>query len=53
MAPWLLAVALETARLRKLGDLTIGRPQLAAWLAPMAQRQSMLQTVPAARRAPA
>ena len=52
MAPWVLAVALETARIRKLGDLTVGRPQLGAWLAPMAQRQSMLQTAPAAPRAP-
>jgi glutathione S-transferase len=53
MAPWVLAVALETARIRKLGDLTASRPQLAAWLAPMAQRQSMLQTAPAVRRPPA
>jgi glutathione S-transferase len=53
MAPWVLAVALETAHIRKLGDLTVGRPQLAAWLAPMAQRQSMLQTAPAVRRPPA
>ena len=53
MAPWVLAVALETARIRKMGDLTVGRPQLAAWLAPMAQRRSILQTDPAIRRSPA
>ena len=53
MAPWVLAVALETARIRKLGDLTLGRPHLAAWLAPMAQRRSMLQTAPAVRPTPA
>jgi glutathione S-transferase len=53
MAPWVLAVALETARIRKLGDLTVGRPQLATWLAPMVERRSMLETAPAVRRAPA
>jgi glutathione S-transferase len=54
MAPWVLAVALETARLRHLGDLTEGRPRLAAWLPPVSQRPSMLETLPPqARRAPA
>jgi glutathione S-transferase len=31
MGHLVLAVALETARLRRLGDLTEGRPELAAW----------------------
>jgi glutathione S-transferase len=46
MAHLVLAVAIETARLRKFGDLTDGRPQLAAWHAPFAQRPSMLATAP-------
>jgi glutathione S-transferase len=46
MAPWVLAIALETARLRKLGDLTNGRPQLAAWLVPISARPSLLVTAP-------
>lgn len=50
MAPWVLAVALETARLRKLGDLTTGRPRLAAWLAPLSRRPSMLATLPPGAR---
>jgi glutathione S-transferase len=46
MAPWVLAVALETARLRKFGDLTEGRPGLTAWLAPMSGQLSMPATLP-------
>jgi glutathione S-transferase len=46
MPQLVLAVALETARLRKLGDLTEGRPQLAAWLAPISKLQSMQATAP-------
>ena len=46
MAQLILAVALETARARKFGDLTDGRPHLAAWLAPISQRPAMLATAP-------
>lgn len=46
MTQLVLAVALETARLRKFGDLTEDRPRLAAWIAPMSQRPSMLATLP-------
>lgn len=46
MAQLVLAVALETARLRKFGDLTEGRPELAAWLAPISKLQSMQATAP-------
>jgi glutathione S-transferase len=46
MAQLVLAVALDTARLRKFGDLTNGRPSLAAWLAPLMQRASLRATVP-------
>ncbi len=54
MAQLVLAVALETARIRKLGDLTDGRPKLAAWLPRMSTLPSMQATAPpAARRAPA
>ena len=37
MAQLVLAVALDTARVRGLGDLTEGRPQLAAWLARLSE----------------
>jgi glutathione S-transferase len=46
MAQLVLAVAIETARLRKFGDLTDGRPKLAAWHAPFGQRPSMQATAP-------
>ena len=46
MAQLVLAVALETARARKFGDLTDGRPHLARWLAPISQRPAMLATAP-------
>ncbi len=50
MAQLVLAVAIETARLRKFGDLTDGRPKLAAWHAPFAQRPSMQATAPPTAR---
>ena len=46
MAQLVLAVAPQTARARKFGDLTDGRPHLAAWLAPLSQRPAMLATTP-------
>jgi glutathione S-transferase len=53
MAQLVLAVALETARLRNLCDLTEGRPHLAAWLAPISGRAAMLATLPPQARRPA
>lgn len=44
MAQLVLAVALDTARTRKMGDLTDDRPQLAAWLARMSDLPSMRAT---------
>jgi glutathione S-transferase len=44
MAHLLLAVALEIARKRGLGDLTDGRPQLAAWLHRMSDLPGMQAT---------
>ena len=44
MAQLVLAVALDTARVRGPGDLTAGRPQLAAWLARLAALPSMRAT---------
>jgi glutathione S-transferase len=49
MAQLVLAVALETAHARTFGDLTEGRPRLAQWLAPIAQRPAMLATAPPKR----
>jgi glutathione S-transferase len=46
MAQLVLAVALETARIRGLGDLTAGRPQLAAWAARMSALPAMKATAP-------
>jgi glutathione S-transferase len=46
MAHVILAVALETARYRGFGDLSEGRPKLAAWLARMSELPSMQATVP-------
>jgi glutathione S-transferase len=46
MAQLVLAVALETARLRKMGNLTEGRPQLAAWAARMSELPSLRATAP-------
>jgi glutathione S-transferase len=44
MAHLILAVAVETAQKRGLGDLTDGRPQLAAWMRSISERPSMQRT---------
>jgi glutathione S-transferase len=44
MAQLVLAVALDTARTRGPGDLTVGRPQLATWLARISALPSMRAT---------
>ena len=44
MAHLILAVALDIARKRGLGDLTDGRPQLAAWLHRMSELPAMQAT---------
>jgi glutathione S-transferase len=46
MAHLVLAVTLEMARKRGLGDLTKGRPALAAWLRPLSDLPSMRATAP-------
>ena len=46
MAHLILAIALETARKRGLGDLTAGRPQLTRWMRPIADLPSMRKTAP-------
>jgi glutathione S-transferase len=46
MAHLILAVAVETARRRGLGDLTAGRPRLASWMRPIADLPSMQRTAP-------
>jgi len=46
MAHLVLAVALEMARKRGFGDLTDGRPALAAWLRPISDLPSMRATAP-------
>jgi glutathione S-transferase len=46
MAHLMLAIAIETARKRGLGDLTDGRPQLAAWMRPIAELPCMRKTAP-------
>jgi glutathione S-transferase len=46
MAHLILAVAVETARKRGLGDLTDGRPGLAAWMRPIAELPCMRKTAP-------
>jgi glutathione S-transferase len=53
MAQLVLAVALETARIRGLADLTVGRPKLAAWLERLSQLPSMQATAPPQRPQPA
>jgi glutathione S-transferase len=45
VAPLILAVAVEMARKRGLGDLTNGRPQLASWMRSMSYLPSMQKTV--------
>lgn len=44
MAHLILAVALETARMRRLGDLTTHRPGLARWLTHISQLPGMRAT---------
>ena len=46
MAHLILAVSLDVARKRGLGDLTDGRPQLAAWMRRMSDLPAMRATVP-------
>jgi glutathione S-transferase len=46
MAHLTLAVALDAARKRGFGDLTDGRPQLAAWMRSMSELPSMQRTAP-------
>ena len=46
MAQLILAVALDVARKRGLGDLTTGRPQLATWMRSMSELPSMQRTAP-------
>jgi glutathione S-transferase len=46
MAHLTLAVALDVARKRAFGDLTDGRPQLAAWMRSISDRSSMKRTAP-------
>jgi glutathione S-transferase len=46
MAHLILAVAVEMARNRGLGDLTAGRPQLAGWMRSISDRPSLRRTVP-------
>ena len=46
MAHLILAVALEVAAKRGFGDLTTGRPQLAAWMRSMSALPSMQKTAP-------
>ena len=46
MAHLILAVAVEMARKRGLGDLTAGRPRLARWMRSVSNLPSMQRTVP-------
>jgi glutathione S-transferase len=46
MAHLILAVAVETARKRGLGDLTAGRPRLANWMPSISSLPSMQKTAP-------
>jgi glutathione S-transferase len=46
MAQLVLAVAVDTARLRGMGDLTEGRPKLSAWMARMSELSSLRATAP-------
>jgi glutathione S-transferase len=46
MAHLILAVAVEMARKRGLGDLTAGRRQLASWMPSISDLPSMQRTVP-------
>jgi glutathione S-transferase len=46
MARLILAVALDAAARRGFGDLTAGRPRLAAWMQSMSELSAMQKTVP-------
>jgi glutathione S-transferase len=46
MAHLILAVAVEMARKRGLGDLTVGRARLASWMSAMSDLPSMRRTAP-------
>jgi glutathione S-transferase len=46
MAHLILAVAVETARKRGLGDLTAGRPRLGGWMRAISDLPSMQRTAP-------
>jgi hypothetical protein len=46
MAHLILAVAVEMARKRGLGDLTVGRRRLASWIRSISDLPSMQRTVP-------
>jgi glutathione S-transferase len=46
MAHLILAVAVEMACKRGVGDLTHGRPELTKWMRPMSDRHSMRRTAP-------
>ena len=46
MAHLIVAVAVEMARKRGLGDLTAGRPRLANWMRSVSDLPSMQGTVP-------
>jgi hypothetical protein len=46
MAHLILAVAVEMARERGLGDLTASRRQLASWMRPISNIPSMQRTAP-------
>ena len=46
MAHLILAVAVEMARKRGLGDLTAGRRRLASWMRSISDLPSMKRTVP-------
>ena len=46
MAHLILAVAVEMARKRGLGDLTASRWQLASWMRPISNLPSMQKTAP-------
>jgi len=46
MAHLILAIAVEMARKRGLGDLSAGRPRLASWMRPISDLPSMRKTAP-------
>jgi glutathione S-transferase len=46
MAILILAVALDVAAKRGFGDLTTGRPRLAAWMRSISEFPSMQRTAP-------